>query len=31
MVQKFLLSMRRLQRAVNTKDKDLPIYKTDFE
>ena len=23
--------MKRLQRAVNNKDKDIPIYKTDFE
>lgn len=30
-VQKFLLSMKRLQRAVNNKDRDIQIYKTEFE
>ena len=30
-VQRFLLAMKRLQRAVNSKDKDLQIYKVDFE
>lgn len=30
-VQKFLLSMRRLQRAVNSKDKDIQVFKVEFE
>ena len=30
-VQQFMLSMRRLQRAVNNKDKDIQDLKADFE
>lgn len=30
-IQQFLLAMRRLQRAVNNKDKDIQDLKADFE
>ena len=30
-VQKFMFALKRLQRAVNNKDKDIQIYKTEFE
>jgi len=30
-VQQFMLAMRRLQRAVNNKDKDIQDLKADFE
>ena len=30
-VQKFMLAMRRLQRAVNNKEREIQDLKTDFE